>query len=403
MSRFPLNGIAGHSSIGKEPVGPSKRRRWWYIALVALGLLLLAGAVFAWKTGSILNQISGGDANVFKSLMKNLPGAERKLQGEEAGKINILLLGMRGEGVSGGGLLADTIMVLSIHPKQDEQDQARASLVSLPRDLYVKVPNSAERRKINAVFALGEERKPGGGGMEDMRVIVGEVTGMEIPYAVTIDFQGFKDLVNALGGVKIVLDQPFEEALQFREPQVCDPYVFTIPTRPPQYQYKYHTRASGTRYIAKAYPLCYNPNVECGGDFKLSAGENTLDGDKALCFARSRKTSNDFERAKRQHIVIEAIKKQAMSTGTLTSFDKVIGILESLSKNVRTNLEAWEMQRLYDLYVKLGDIAPQSRVLDTTDEGLLYHPENSDPSAGYILLPRGENYDRIHALFRTLP
>ena len=92
-----------------------------------------------------------------------------------------------------------------------------------------------------------------------------------------------------------------------------------------------------------------------------------------------------------------------MSTGTLTSFDKVIGILESLSKNVRTNLEAWEMQRLYDLYVKLGDIAPQSRVLDTTDEGLLYHPENSDPSAGYILLPRGENYDRIHALFRTLP
>jgi anionic cell wall polymer biosynthesis LytR-Cps2A-Psr (LCP) family protein len=132
--------------------------------------------------------------------------------------------------------------------------------------------------------------------------------------------------------------------------------VFTIPTKPPQYQYKYHTRAQGTRYVSKVYPLCYNPNVECGGDFKLSAGENILDGDKALCFARSRKTSSDFERAKRQHIVIEAIKKQALSTGTLTSFDKVTGIMESLGNNVRTNFEAWEMQRLFDLYIKLGDV-----------------------------------------------
>jgi LCP family protein required for cell wall assembly len=398
-----IRNVSPDLSTEKKTAGSSKKRKWLIAISVFLGVMLLAGSVFAWKTGSILNRISGGNANIFKSLVKNLPGAEKELEGEKEGKINVLLLGMRGAGMEGGGLLADTIMVLSIHPKQNEQDQTRASLVSIPRDLYVKVPNRDEHRKINAVFALGEERKPGGGGMEDMRTIVGEVTGLEIPYAVTIDFQGFKDLVNALGGVKVVLDQPFEESLQFREPQVCDPYVFTIPTKPPQYQYKYHTRAQGTRYIAKAYPLCYNPNVECGGDFKLSAGENILDGDKALCFARSRKTSSDFERAKRQHIVIEAIKKQALSTGTLTSFDKVTGIMESLGNNVRTNFEAWEMQRLYDLYIKLGDVEPKSKVLDTTEEGLLYHPEKNDPSAGYILLPRGDNYDQIHSLFQALP
>lgn len=163
-------------------------------------------------------------------------------------------------------------------------------------------------------------------------------------------------------------------------------------------------RYTGTRYIAKAYPLCYNPgNVECGGDFKLAAGENILDGDKALCFARSRKTSSDFERAKRQQMVVEAIKKQALSTGTLTSFDKVTGIIASLGDNVRTNFEAWEIQQLYDLYIKLGDVAPLSKVLDTTEEGLLYHPEKNYPSAGYILLPRGDNYDRIRSLFQTLP
>ncbi len=403
MRKLFMRGISTDPSIGKEVNTSSKKRKWWRIFFVSLVIAFLAGGVFVWKTGALLNKISGGNANMFKSFVKNLPGVEKKLHGEETGKINILLLGMRGEGMEGGGLLADTIMVLSFHPKQNEQDQTRASLVSIPRDLYVKVPNRDEQRKINAVFALGEQRKPGGGGMEDMRTIVGDITGLDIPYAITIDFQGFKDLVNALGGVKIVLDQPFEEALQFREPQVCDAYVFTVPTKPARYEYKYHTRKNGSRYVAKAYPLCYNPNVECGGDFKLSAGENILDGNKALCYARSRKTSSDFERAKRQHIVIEAIKKQAMSTGTLTSFDKVTGIMESLSNNVRTNFEAWEMQRMYDFYVKLGDVEPQSRVLDTTEEGLLYHPEKNDPSAGYILLPRGNNYDQIRALFQTLP
>jgi anionic cell wall polymer biosynthesis LytR-Cps2A-Psr (LCP) family protein len=96
----------------------------------------------------------------------------------------------------------------------------------------------------------------------------------------TIDFQGFKDLVNALGGVKVVLDQPFEEALQFREPQVCDAYVFTVPTKPAQYQYKYHTRKNGTRYVAKAYPFATTRTLNVGGILSLSVGENILDGER---------------------------------------------------------------------------------------------------------------------------
>lgn len=398
-----MQGVSTDPNIGKPSPEKSKRKKIWKKVLIVLIVLAAIGGVFAWKTGSLLNKISGGNANILGSLLKNLPGVEKKLQGEDDGKINILLLGMRGAGMEGGGLLSDTIMVLSIHPKQNDQDTTRASLVSIPRDLYVKVPNRDEERKINAVYALGEERKPNGGGMEDMRTIVGEITGMNIPYAVAINFQGFTDLVNAVGGVKVTLDQPFEEAIQFREPQVCDAYVFTVPTKPPQFQYKYHVRSNGVRYISKTYPLCYNPNYECGGDFKLPAGENTLDGDKALCFARARYQTSDFERAKRQQQVISAIKKQALSAGTLTSFDKVSGIIGSLGDNIRTNLEAWEMQRLFDLYKKLGDIEPKSKVLDTTEEGLLYHPEKNDPNAGYILLPNGGNYSQIQSMFQLLP
>ncbi|OGI14139.1 MAG: hypothetical protein A3E38_01215 [Candidatus Moranbacteria bacterium RIFCSPHIGHO2_12_FULL_54_9] len=379
-----------------------EKRRFRRLALFFAILLLVAGGVFAWKTGFVLNKISSGNANIFKSLIKSLPGVDKTLSGEKEGRINILLLGMRGEGVEGGGLLADTIMVLSIHPKQDDQDTTRASLISIPRDLYVKVPGQEWQAKINAVYAEGEKRTPHKGGIDDMRTIVGDITGLDIPYAITINFQGFKDLVNALGGIQVTLEQPFEEALQFREPHVCDSYIFTIPTNPPQYEHKYYTRTEGTRYIAKSYPLCYNPNLECGGAFKLEAGENTLDGDKALCYARSRVTSNDFERAKRQQQVIQSMKTKALSVGTLSNFDTINGVLDSLGDNVRTNFEAWEMKRLFELYQKIGTESKLvQKVLDTTDEGLLYNPSNTAPEVGYILLPRGDNYDQIRALFRN--
>lgn len=412
--------------VTKKKIGKKRAVR---IGLFVVALLLIAGGVFAWKTGFVLNKISSGNANIFKSLIKSLPGMDQRLTGEQDGRINVLLLGMRGEGVAGGGLLADTIMVLSIHPKQDDQDTARASLISIPRDLYVKVPGREEHRKINAVFALGEERELHRGGIDDMRSVVGEITGLDIPYAITINFQGFKDLINAFGGLKITLDQPFSEALQFREPQVCDSYTFTKPALNEQgqqiYECKYTKKprsgilsppttdpyplcknkpadTSRVYRVTAQYPLCNNKSEECGGDFRLEAGTHTLDGDKALCYARSRVTSNDFERAKRQQQVIQALKDQAFSAGTLADFDAINGVLDTLGNNVRTNFEAWEMKRFFDLYQKIGQEAKiVQKVLDTSEEGLLYNPQNAAPEAGYILLPQGDNYDRIRALFQN--
>lgn len=388
-----------------EPLSPSSnspKRRWLRVLTFLIVLVLLAGLAVFFKVGSVLDKISLGDDNLFQGLVKSLPGVEQQLQGEKDGKINILVLGMRGENIPGGGLLTDTIMVFSIHPSTGEGDQARASIVSIPRDLQVKLPGKEERRKINAVYALGEEREKGKGGLEDVRTVMSEVTGLTIPYVATVNFQGFTDLVNALGGVTVTLDAPFEEAIQFREPQVCDPYVFTVPTKPAQFQYKYHTRQDGTRYVAKAYPLCYNPDLECGGDFKLPAGVNELDGEKALCFARARYQTNDFERAKRQQQVIQAVKEKALSAGTLTDFGKITAILESLGNNVTTNFEVWEMKRLFEIYGKNTALTLTQRVLDNSESGLLYAPEQTKES-GYILLPRGNSYDQIHALFQSLP
>lgn len=396
-------GTSGPQPIpGAPKTSVFKRKPWLKWVLVAGVIALIVGGAVMWRTGSLLNKISSSKGSLFGSLMNSLPGVDKKLAGEEEGKINVALLGMRGEHMDGGGLLADTIMILSIHPSKGEGDQAKVSLVSVPRDLYVTEPGTSNPMKINAVHALGEQ-KGKGEGMKEMESILSEVTGMPIQYAISISFQGFTDLVNAVGGVDVTLSEPFTEGVQFRQPHVCDPYVFNVPTKPQQFENKYHVRQDGSKYIAKSYPLCYNKDVECGGDFVLPAGVNHLEGIRALCYARARYTSSDFERARRQQTVLQALKDKALSAGTLTDFSKINGMIDALGDNVRTDMEGWELKRLFDIYQKVGN-SPQltQKVLENSEEGMLYTPE-ATKETGYILRPRGDNYDQIHALFNSLP
>lgn len=367
-------------------------KRWLKPLLIVVGLLILIGGGVAWKTGSLFGKISS-NGNIFGSLAHIIPGVSDELKGEKEGRVNILLLGMRGEELTGGGLLADTIMVASIVPAEN-----KISLFSIPRDLYVQDPGTESKSKINAVYAYGEQKRKGGG-MEDMKTVVGEIVGQPIGYALAINFKGFTDLVNAVGGVDVDLKQPFEESMQFNEEHVCDSDVFTIPTG--NFENKTVRTPTGRERIVKQYPLCTNRNVECGGDFKLPAGKQTLNGEQALCYARARKTTSDFDRAKRQQLVIQKIKEKALSLGTLTDYSKVNGMINSLGNNVRTDMQAWEMKRLYELESKMVNPQMAQRVLENNEAGLLYNPEQK-PETGYILLPIGDNYDKIRETFKNI-
>lgn len=362
------------------------------ILIIAGVVLLVIGIVILLKANSFLGKIST-EGNLFSSLANSLPGVEKKLQGEEEGRINILLLGMRGENVPGGGTLADTIMVVSIKPETNQ-----VSFLSIPRDLYVDNPNLGAKSKINAVYSYGQQdgKNNGIGGMKE---VVGKVVGQEIHYAIVLNFKGFVDLIDKLGGIEVSLDKPFEEAMQFNEERVCDSYVFTKPTG--NFEYKYHTRKDGSKYVAATYKLCTNPNVECGGDFKLPAGEQTLSGEKALCYARSRVTSSDFDRARRQQVIIEKIIQKATSVGVLTDFEKMNGMAEILGDNLKTDLELWELKRLYEMQQKMQSPEKTQKVLENSAEGLLYAPAETK-EAGYILLPIGDNYDKISQMFRDI-
>ena len=378
-----------------------KKKKWWQkrwikVLMIILAILLVGGGIFAWKAGSIINKITikGG---LFKSLTHTISGVGEQLKGEKEGRINVLLLGMRGENVVAGGLLADTVMVLSIKPGQTEPPQvARISMISIPRDLYVNNPGWGNQTKINAVYAAGEENGKVQG-LEDMKKVVGEITGLPIHYSISMNFKGFTELVDALGGIEVDLKEPFMESIQFHEERACDPNVFTIPSG------NWDIKKDHMGRIKASYRLCYpDPKyIECGGNFEVPAGKSTLDGKKALCYVRSRKTSNDFERARRQQYVIDKIKEKALSVGTLSDFSKINGILDSLGNNVKTDMELWELTAFYDLYKKNPNPVVINKVLDNSEEGLLYNPPENK-QIGYILLPRGDNYDQIRQLFQNI-
>lgn len=354
---------------------------------IVVGLIVAVTVFMFFKAGIAVNQISTG--NIFESIARSIPGTKSVLEGEKTDRINILILGMRGENVDGGGLLTDTIMVVSVAPNRNA-----LSIISIPRDLYVTVPGTGDQQKINSVHFYGEE-KDQGQGLKDVGAVVGEISGQTIHYAVSIDFKGFEELVDAIGGVDVFLNEPFIEPIQFHEERVCDTSVFTVPSG--NFELKIDHRG---KEVAR-YPLCYNSVEECGGVFSLPAGEQTLNGEMALCYARARATSSDFDRARRQQEIMKEIKDKMLSIGTLSDFGKLSDILNALGNNVRTDMEAWEIKRAWEISGGMQDPQITQFVLENSKEGLLYAPE-SDATRGYILLPLGDTYDRIHEKFRAI-
>jgi len=386
-----MNNFANRLDNGRGvETGVVKKRKWLKAVLIVLAIVLVVGAVTLWKAGSVFNKVStkGG---FFQNIVGVLPGVNDEVKGEEEDRINILVLGMRGANIPGGGLLADTIMVASVKPQEN-----KVAMISIPRDFYVDNPALGTKSKINAVYAYGEQKNVGQG-LEDMKKVVSDVTGLEIHYGTVINFKGFSDLVNAVGGVDLTLDKPFSEPLQFNEAHVCDPNVFTVPTG--EYEYKKNEKGK----VVAQYPLCTNPRVECGGEFNLPAGKQTLNGEKALCYVRARVTSSDFDRARRQQLVIQQIKEKALAVGTLTDFEKINDIIDSLGNNAQTDMQLWEMKRMFELYRGMNNPQMSQKVLENSTEGLLYNPPaDRYEGAGYILLPIGDNYDKIREMAQNI-
>lgn len=321
--------------------------------------LLIIGLGLSIKFLSSLNIQASQGTNTKVSLLSQLTHlftkADETVTGEENDRINILLLGIGGAGHE-GALLTDTIILASFKPSTNQ-----VAFLSIPRDLAVDFPAPYYSRKINNGLFFGQEMEYPGGGEALMVKMVGEVTGLNIQYYGQVDFSGFEQVIGGLGGVKINVENSFSDAT-------------------------YPTDDYGIQTIS------------------FQAGEQLMDGATALEYVRSRHGNNgegsDFARAARQQKVLLALKDKITSFSTLINPRKISEIINTLGNHTKTNMEVWEMLRLYTLAQNIGKNNIINYVIDNSENGLL---ENiTGENGAYLLVPKAGDFSEVQGYAKNI-
>ena len=272
------------------------------------------------------------------------------LQKDDKNRTNILVLGNGGEGHDGSDL-TDTIIVASING-----DNNTASLLSLPRDLWLDLPGY-ESSRINKIYDLLKDKYGSTQALDILRSGIENITNVEIPYYIKIDFQGFVKVVDALGGIDILVEKSIYD---------------------------------------EEYPREDESGYEV---FSIEAGLQHLDGATALKYARSRHSTSDFDRAARQHQIINAVKEKAKETSFLTSPLLLRKLYSEYKEHIETNLKTTEMISLANLGRNFQDENITSAVLidnDILDVGsFLYTPERALYGGAFVLVPQGNSFEKI--------
>lgn len=226
-----------------------------------------------------------------------------------------------------------------------DSENNQVGLLSIPRDLLVKIPGHGEG-KINAAHSYGEQEEEGGG-PKLLKETVSTVLDLPIHYYIRVDFSGFKEFIDALGGVEV--DVPKD---------LYDPF----------------------------YPddqlVGYEP-------LRISAGLQTMDGDTALRYARSRKTTSDFDRASRQQQILLGARDKATSIGVITNPIKLNEIIQIVGNHLRTDISLDEIKGLLTIAQNIDANSVVTKVLDNSTDGVLKTYNNG----GYYLIPRAGLYD----------
>ncbi|MBI3255720.1 MAG: LCP family protein [Candidatus Andersenbacteria bacterium] len=332
------------------PRRPGKRKHWGLrLGLLVISLLLISGGVFGFKVLSASNKITTAERSILAQLKDLLFSSDQALRGEKEDRINILLAAVGGEGHSGENL-ADTIMFVSVRPSDHS-----VAILSIPRDLYVQVPHQNFFSKLNAVHAYGEsEKKDGGPALLTEKVE--EITGQKIDYFGRVDFVAFKSVVDAVGGVEITVPKTF---------------------------------------------------VDYWHKITFPEGTEKMNGERALAYARARyvegSEGGDFKRAARQQQLLLAIRDKIFSVNTAFDFTRVNSVLNSLSDNIRTDMQLWEMKRFFEIARQIDHARVHSVVLTTGHNGVLVGgTEVLGGTPASILRTRTGNYSEIQAISQDI-
>ncbi len=283
--------------------------------------------------------------------------AATDLAKDQYGLTNILLLG-KGDAGHDGIDLTDTIMIASIDPTATKS----VVLLSIPRDLYLLKTQNMGVGKINTMYRdyktslirSGKTKEEAGNlAMKEMGDELGRALGIQIHQVIMVDFAGFIQAVDAIGGVDVEVS---EDLVDTEYPADEDSYT----------------------------------------TFEIKAGPQHLDGETALKYARSRHSTSDFDRSRRQQQILHALGDKLKSAGMLTKPNQILQLLNILKDHVQTTLAVRDMLGL----AKLGTAIDQQNLLSIqlNDQnglygsfirpgGLLYTPPRDQFKGASVLLP----------------
>lgn len=332
----------------RPPALPSRTRRWSRRRIVATAMLG-ALAVILILTGLGLHRLY----DFGSAISEQAPLSTQTGLMSGVGRVNVVVMGYGGAGHDGANL-TDSIMVMSLVP-----GDGATTMLSVPRDLWVQVPpNSGQYGKLNTAYqdgvSNGYDHLPPGreaGGAEAAQK-VSDVLGISVNYWITIDFSGFRDLVDSLGGVDINV-----------------PTAFTA-----------------------QYPRNDNPQIDPGWKtIHFNTGPQHMNGEQAIEYARARYVTDpvsqgsDFARSARQQLLIRAILSRARQ---VSAWPGLLDATNALQQAIYTNMSLTDLL----LFSTKLDFNHAQRI-GLSNQNVLVDSQSSDGQD--ILLPANGNWDAI--------
>jgi LCP family protein required for cell wall assembly len=322
------------------------------VLLAVLLLLAVPVGYFGFNVASTLCAISSscsGSANAGGAIPNNSGGVS------VSGTIFVLLMGsderrdQNGNITSGDVPHSDTMILLAV-----DTDHKRARMLSLPRDLLVSIPGFGPNHRINEAYTLGETKHLAGGGPVLAVRTMEQLTGITIPYYAVTTFDGFRQTVNAVGGVYINVDRPITD---------------------------HDYPGEGSDYMPVYVP----------------AGPQVLDGEKALEYARSRHDDplSDFGRNQRQQKLLNALSHKLLKPERITQLSQFMDIVK---KSIRTNLSPAQILSMGQAMISLGKGHVQSYAVGPD---LVRQPTAGQyASLGAVLIPDKAGVAALVAAFQ---
>jgi LCP family protein required for cell wall assembly len=267
--------------------------------------------------------------------------------------MTILLLGS--DTITAGAIArTDVIILLSI-----DRTAQSVSMLHIPRDLFVYVPNHT-MTKINTIVAFGNKTYGDGGGVRLMKETLAYNLGITVDFYARVDFVTFQEIVTKLGGLELTVDCAIQDwklkspELDYNDPASWEPYTLNI-------------------------------------------GRHTLDGYSALWYVRSRVTTSDLDRGRRQIEVLRAMWRQARTKGI---FEQVTQLWPDAERLVDTDMT---LPDILGLVPTALSVSPEGIQRITLAQGTHFEPWYTSDEGSFVFLPIPEGWQKSVQNFMLPP